>query len=393
MPETILSIHSLLCRYHSIVSAIPVSKVCFGAQPSSVVIFVLSMAYNQLPWQFAEEYAEDYYCSKEDDEEDEYDFEESDEDAEAARKAHEQYVEELLRGDHIDDFYDYDEELAPYYEIKYTDPDYAFYKESSEKPARKMNLAQIIYNYTNVMLPRSRTEYSGIAEDLIESGFDPSESKLMELLLEITECTRGKEKFDKGLDEYKKQIKRYEKFSGREAEEKETDLKKQIKDLRFENDALKATIREYQEREKDAISYRASVEQESKAEHLELLKLRQLLIDKREEESIEKVFPEIKFPYETSKKIVSFGGHESWLTVIRELLPDVRFVDANTNPGESLILNADEIWIQSNAISHSRYYKIIKLVREHHIPFQYFSYASAEKCAQQLAEHDSKAYK
>lgn len=40
------------------------------------------------------------------------------------------------------------------------------------------------------------------------------------------------------------------------------------------------------------------------------------------------------------------------------------------------------------AISHSAYYKIMDTVRTHNIPVHYFSYASAEKCAEQLALFD-----
>lgn len=40
------------------------------------------------------------------------------------------------------------------------------------------------------------------------------------------------------------------------------------------------------------------------------------------------------------------------------------------------------------AISHSAYYKIMDTVRTHNIPVHYFSYASAEKCAEQLELFD-----
>lgn len=71
-------------------------------------------------------------------------------------------------------------------------------------------------------------------------------------------------------------------------------------------------------------------------------------------------------------------------------LPDVRFVDRNMIPNEDLIRHADMIWIQPNALCHAYYYKIGDAVRKHKIPLRYFSYASATKCAEQVAEQEGK---
>ena len=85
---------------------------------------------------------------------------------------------------------------------------------------------------------------------------------------------------------------------------------------------------------------------------------------------------------------VVFGGHLSWLKAIRPLLPNVRFVEPSAQPNAGLIMNADVIWIQTNAMSHSDFYKIIDVVRKHNIELHYFTYASAEKCAEQFALND-----
>ena len=94
------------------------------------------------------------------------------------------------------------------------------------------------------------------------------------------------------------------------------------------------------------------------------------------------------FPYTAQKRAVVFGGHSTWLKAIRPLLPNVRFVEPSAQPNTGLIMNADVIWIQTNAMSHSDFYKIIDVVRKHKIEIRYFKYASAEKCAEQFALDD-----
>ena len=70
------------------------------------------------------------------------------------------------------------------------------------------------------------------------------------------------------------------------------------------------------------------------------------------------------------------------------MLKNVKFVDRKTNPDKNLIRYATAVWIQSNAISHKDYYKIVDIARTAGIKYEYFSYASAEKCAEQLALYD-----
>ena len=88
------------------------------------------------------------------------------------------------------------------------------------------------------------------------------------------------------------------------------------------------------------------------------------------------------------QRIVVFGGHDSWAREIKPKLPDVRFVDRTVIPNAQLIRNADVIWIQTNALSHAYYYKIIEEIRKYDIPLRYFSYASATKCAEQIVQQD-----
>ena len=99
---------------------------------------------------------------------------------------------------------------------------------------------------------------------------------------------------------------------------------------------------------------------------------------------------QISFPYHTQNIMVVFGGHETWSREMRPKLPDVRFVDRTMVPNADMIRRADVVWIQTNAISHGYYYKIIDEVRKYDVRVRYFSYASAQKCAEQIVA-DEKA--
>lgn len=93
---------------------------------------------------------------------------------------------------------------------------------------------------------------------------------------------------------------------------------------------------------------------------------------------------EIEFPWRTRRRIIAFGGHDTWLKAIRPMLPDVRFVDREMLPDINIIKAADAVWIQSNALSHKFYYRVIDTARKEDIPVRYFGFASAKKCAEQL---------
>lgn len=101
-------------------------------------------------------------------------------------------------------------------------------------------------------------------------------------------------------------------------------LKKENKNLRKAYSELK--------RETDARI--AKSEQELKTlrrEHRELADLRELIFN-RERENVEEQgeAADLKsdYPYETRKRTVIFGGHDTFLKAIRLLLPDVKYVDA-----------------------------------------------------------------
>ena len=110
----------------------------------------------------------------------------------------------------------------------------------------------------------------------------------------------------------------------------------------------------------------------------------------REEEIEDSIFlAETELPYTVRKTIVIFGGHVSWSKAIRPLLKgDVRFIGKDENFDNGIISRASIVWIQANALSHSQYYRIIDEARRLRKQVRYFSFASAEKCAIQIAQEE-----
>lgn len=95
------------------------------------------------------------------------------------------------------------------------------------------------------------------------------------------------------------------------------------------------------------------------------------------------------FPYDVQKETVIFGGHETWLKAIRPMLSgNIRFLDKDINFNVNVIRNADIVWIQSNAMSHSQYYRIVDAARQYKKPVRYFTYASTAKSALQVLKAD-----
>lgn len=177
------------------------------------------------------------------------------------------------------------------------------------------------------------------------------------------------------------------------AEKPETDHSEELEKAKQEIKALRDAL--YKER-RAADDDRAKAEHELKTlrlEHRELADLRELVFNRENEnqERLEKTKRQISYPYQTKKRTVVFGGHDSFLRAFKPMLPTVRFVDAgNLAFSPEIIRNADVVWIQNNCISHSQYWSIVKNCKQAGVQMRYFAFASAEKCAEQLVEWDEK---
>lgn len=170
-------------------------------------------------------------------------------------------------------------------------------------------------------------------------------------------------------------------------------------DLASENEKLKSELAKLRKQAKEA-NYNLSRENRELKDQLEKAsetvgEMRQELADLRDvvfnqqnvEEEEKTTQTKVTFPYHTNRRIVAFGGHDSWLREIKFKLPDVRFMSDYISSPE-IIKRADVVWIQTNCIGHKSYYNIIDLARKYGCKVRYFAYASATKCAEQVIEQE-----
>ena len=166
-----------------------------------------------------------------------------------------------------------------------------------------------------------------------------------------------------------------------------------------ENEQLKKELAQLKEQAKKA-NYTLSRENRELKEKLEkseaaagemtqeLADLREIVFNQQSGAEEKTVEVKITFPYHTTRRILAFGGHDSWLREIKFKVPDVRFMGEDISSPE-IIRRADVVWIQTNCIGHKSYYNIIDLARKYDRKVRYFKYASASKCAEQIVEEEN----
>lgn len=164
------------------------------------------------------------------------------------------------------------------------------------------------------------------------------------------------------------------------------ELTRQLKESRRIIHETERNARQLQERLRSA-------EADAARDRAELSQLRETLFElrAREGQPEDESEAEIDFPYQTRRRIAAFGGHDTWRKAIRPMLPGVRFFDREMLPDIHTIKGSDVVWIQSNAISHKFFYRIIDTARKENIPVRYFGFASARKCAEQLVMDEQSA--
>lgn len=272
--------------------------------------------------------------------------------------------------------------LEDWYQLKF--------ESRKEKAEQKWlyNLSHILYEATGCIMPRNFERYLPASMILDQYGVDKNlRHPLMcciSLLSEMKHQDGQHEDFSSFFDGDNT-----EDFDDSQETESAEDLKKQLAELRTENKRLKREAYDANRALKDEKKRYESLEQRLDNDAQELADLRELAFHYQEglredEEGSEN----ISFPYSTTRRIVVFGGHDSWSREIKHKLPDVRFIDREMVPNAELIRRADVVWIQTNSICHTFFYKIIDEVRKYDIPVRYFSFASATKCAEQLVLHE-----
>ena len=275
------------------------------------------------------------------------------------------------------------------------------------------NVTQLIYDLCHVVLPtgmhpfekdRQRFIQEGMEEELATKITDLSEQlffsefQSQQIDLPDFDLTPDEEK----SDDFEQELS--EGLNLEDDEETEEDrieeLKEQVVAYQNEVSSLKQQLKSLKKTlavsRQEQLNEKSRYEHELKAlrlEHRELADLREIVFNKNSDseaqarrEILEKTY---SYPCSTRKRTVIFGGHASWLKVIKPMLPDVKFVDADQYAfNQDLIRNADVVWIQSNCMGHAQFSNIISKVRLYGVQLRYFGYSSAEKCAEQLVTED-----
>ena len=278
---------------------------------------------------------------------------------------------------------------AALYRREYTDP--SSQTEVETDPAEqncRWNLPQLVYACTGMVMPRCKDGYDGFSGKLAASGIPPETAEALELYLQLAGCRQYR------YDDLRPEVP--DAWDSRQEESQaepsadmdalQEQIRHQKKELRRLREALSASERTAAEEQR----LRTEAEGEHTAEHQELIGLRELVyrLNSGEPEEAPSERDAVPLPYRTTHRFVVFGGHATWLKAIQPMLPDVRFVSLDMIPNANLIRHADMVWVQTNAIAHKHFNKIVDTIRTHRIPLRYFGYASAEKCARQLAEVD-----
>ena len=261
----------------------------------------------------------------------------------------------------------------------------------------RLSEGQLFYLATGYALPRNQAPSSRLKDWFMEQGLTQARAEALSWgawFASYVDDFRARrplpfdapddfEDFLKSLDAELTEI--AEEISAGEADDaaKVEELTRQLKESRRMLHDADVRARQLQEQLR-------TVEEDALRDRAELSQLRETLIELRSREGMpeEKAEAEITFPWQGEHRIVVFGGHDTWRKAIRPMLPDVRFFDREMLPDINVVKSADVVWIQTNAISHKFYYRIIDTARKENIPVRYFGSASARKCAEQLVTNE-----
>jgi len=284
-------------------------------------------------------------------------------------------------------------ELADWYSLDYmprtSDPDFQ----------QRTNLAQIVYEFTGGIMPRDLHRYDDALKHMRHYGVTGKKVQIpllysMLLLGEgMHQSQDWRLEYNFPDDVFASLIDSIKKEADAE-DEPEPDgnpYESELAALKEENARLKRLAYEADRESRDLRKQYDALLVKSQGEHQELSELREILFNQENdlEVELEDDAEDIVLPYKVNRTTVIFGGHDTWAKAIKPMLTgDIRFVDRDMRPDADLIRHADVVWLQPNSISHAFYYKIINIIRTYKIPLHYFKFASAEKCAKQLASAD-----
>lgn len=92
----------------------------------------------------------------------------------------------------------------------------------------------------------------------------------------------------------------------------------------------------------------------------------------------------LDYPIHSTKKVLIYGGHATWVAPMRQRFPDCTFMSGADSYNYDGVASADIIIFQTNAISHSSYKSVKPIAATNKIPVKYFEKAGVDNCSRQL---------
>ena len=292
---------------------------------------------------------------------------------------------------------------ADWYSLKYTDPD-------DDEFGDKYNLAQLFYMKTGCIMPRDTEKYRSYADELHRYGVSDELVPLLISQMAFAGAAHWRRKalnFDSVYMDYLNEQGMFanegkQKATSAEPEDVPQDPEVRIRELEQENKRLQAetkrlhaSLHDLDRQTRELRNEMNLARKREDQERRELADLRELLFHLNEvsgDDQTDTVSDDGDdiFPYNVQQNTVIFGGHETWLKILRPMLRgNIKFIAKEDLAFDvRVVRHADIIWIQHNAISHSMFYNLVDAARQYGKPVRYFGFASAEKCARQLAAAD-----
>ena len=197
------------------------------------------------------------------------------------------------------------------------------------------SLSQILYETTGAVLPRDMSSFDNAHHILWHYGIrGRNEVHMAELMVLLN------------TPQYRTNLML---SHGEELEEDEDSsadidfLQAQLKKLRELNKKLTDEAHEQERRARKAEQALTTEREKAKADRQELAGLREVVFNQDNPSSDERI--NVTLPYEVKSHIVIYGGHDTWLTPMKEFLTgDVRFMDREQSIlDENVMRNADVV--------------------------------------------------
>ena len=250
------------------------------------------------------------------------------------------------------------------------------------------NLAQLLYENAYTLYPRMTGSLPQLDQYFADMGLeDPGQKEAYKLLLYLLRSGN-----DRGESLRSFWLESQTATAEPEVVEETEDtslLQKQCKELLQRNSELRMALHEETYSKKQAFKDIRQVQTDNERLRQELADLRNLIFSQQEEKPLQaEESCTVQFPIKTARRIVSFGGHPNWIRDMKALLPDVAYFSAEVIPNKDILRNADVVWVQTQYISHSAFYRILSALGQN-TQLRYFSSKSARSCAEQIATSEN----